>query len=232
MLQLDDLLSDPPLVHGDEGHESLLALREDTLRFLDDVLEPGTKSLETGAGISTILFALRSSEHTCITGSEPEVKRLRAYALRKGISLIHVNFIVSHSQHVLPALVREDLDIVLIDGGHGYPIPAIDWFYSAPMLRNGGLVIIDNVELWTVLELKKFLLNEEAWKLVKSFPGSAVFEKTGKGHAREWISQPYTVRKSHFPRMLLSMQNAFRMLLNGEFSNFVRAARRKFWGGV
>ena len=39
-------------------------------------------------------------------------------------------------------LVRQDpydrpLDVVFVDGGHGFPVPMIDWFYGAGRLRRG-----------------------------------------------------------------------------------------------
>jgi hypothetical protein len=168
--------------------------------------------------MSTICFAVRSSEHTCIVPSEQEIHLIRAYCRKKGISLDHVHFIVDYSQNVLPSLAREDLDLVLIDGGHGYPIPAIDWFYTAPMLKTGGVVIIDDVQLWTGLELKCFLANEDAWKLVGDFARSTAYMKVGQEYAREWALQPYIVRKSRLPQMLYQLRSALGLILKGEFS--------------
>jgi hypothetical protein len=225
ILQLDDILSDPPLVH--RGGTCVWGLSEDVLRYIDDVIKPGAKTLETGAGISTILFAVRSSEHTCIVPSKQEVDMIRAYCLRKNISLDYVHFITDYSQNVLPTLVRKDLDIVLIDGGHGYPIPTIDWFYTAPMLKNGGVVIIDDVQLWTGLELKRFLADEDAWKFVRDFARSTAYAKAKQEYAREWTFQPYIVRKSRLPRMLNQLQSFFRLLMSGEFSKLASKVRKQ-----
>jgi hypothetical protein len=225
VLQLDDFLSDPPLVH--RGGTCVWDLGEDVLRYIDDTLKPGAKTLETGAGMSTILFAARSSDHTCIVPSEQEIDLIRGYGLRKNISLDHVHFIAGYSQNVLPTLVRENLDLVLIDGGHGYPIPAIDWFYTAPMLKSGGVVIIDDVHLWTGLELKRFLADEDAWELVRDFGKSTAYAKVGNEYAREWTFQPYIVRKSRLPLMLNLLQRAFGLLLSGEFSKLASKVRKQ-----
>ena len=91
---LDDIFLDPPLPH--KGGTLVWGLTKDVLRYIECALSPGAKTLETGAGISTILFALKSSEHTCITPKEQEVTLLRAYAERKGISLENVHFIVDY----------------------------------------------------------------------------------------------------------------------------------------
>jgi predicted O-methyltransferase YrrM len=177
--------------------------------------------------MSTICFALRSSEHTCIVPSEQEIHLIRAYCRRKNISLDHVHFIADYSQNVLPSLAREDLDLVLIDGGHGYPIPAIDWFYTAPMLKTGGVVIIDDVQLWTGLELKRFLAKEDAWKLVGDFARSTAYVKVGQEYAREWALQPYIVRKSRLPQMLYQLRSALGLILKGEFSELASKVRKQ-----
>ncbi|MCD6116254.1 class I SAM-dependent methyltransferase [bacterium] len=229
ILQLENIFSDPPLVH--RGGTMVWGLNEDVLRYIDDTLKPGAKTLETGAGISTILFAVRSSVHTCIVPSEQEVSLIRDYALRKDISLDHVHFIVDYSQNVLPTLEQEDLDLVLIDGGHGYPIPAIDWFYTAPMLKINGVVIIDDVQLWTGLELKRFLAEEESWKFVRNFARSTAYEKVGQEYAREWTFQPYIIRRSRIPRILNLLRNAFLLLLNCEFSKLATKVRKQLMKG-
>jgi hypothetical protein len=40
-----------------------------------------------------------------------------------------------------------ELDLVFIDGSHGYPLPVIDWFYGAGLFRRGGVVVLDDVQL-------------------------------------------------------------------------------------
>jgi predicted O-methyltransferase YrrM len=227
IIQLDEILLDPPFVH--RNGTGVWGLSEDVLRYIDNTLKPGDKTLETGAGMSTILFAVRSSEHTCIVPSEQEIHLIRAYCRRKNISLDHVHFIADYSQNVLPSLARErseDLDLVLIDGGHGYPVPAIDWFYTVPMLKIGGVVIIDDVQLWTGLELKRFLANEDAWKFVRDFSRSTAYAKVGQEYAREWSQQPYIVRKSRLPQMLYQLRSAVGLILKGNFSELASKVRK------
>jgi hypothetical protein len=225
MLQLDDILRDPPFVH--QGGSRVWGLNEDVLRYIDSTLVPDAKTLETGIGMSTILFALRSLEHTCIVPAEQQVDLLRDYCLRKEISLEHVHFIIDYSQNVLPGLEREDLDLVLIDGGHGYPIPAIDWFYTAPMLKKGGILIIDDVQIWTGLELKRFLAEEDSWKLIRNFARSTVYAKESNEYVREWLFQPYIVRKSRLPGMLNLLRNALGLLMRGKLSILVNKVRKE-----
>lgn len=221
---LDSILAEPPLVHADGS--LIWGLSEDVLRYLDDTLQPGAKTLETGAGLSTLLFALKSSEHTCIVPSEQEIERIRAYCLKKDISLDNVTFIADYSQNVVPTLSRADLDLVLIDGGHGYPIPAIDWFYTAPMLKTGGVVIVDDVQIWTGAVLKQFLALEETWELAGNFTQSAAYRKVGQDYAREWKYQPYVTQKSKLPNLITKAQIALTLLSKGEFSKLIQKIKR------
>ena len=224
-LHLDDVLSDPPLVHFDGTR--VWGLNEDVLRYIDDTLKQDARTLETGCGRSTILFALRSSEHTCIEPSKQAIDLIRDYCQKRNIPLDHVHFIADYSQNVLPTLAREELDLVLIDGGHGYPVPAIDWFYTAPMLKKGGVVIIDDVQLWTGLQLKRFLAEEKAWKRVRNFTRATAYTKVGQEYALEWNFQPYIVHKSRLPRMLCLLHSSLGLLLRGKFSTLASKVRKQ-----
>jgi len=226
---IDSLLADPPMVHMDGT--GVWGLAEDVLRYIDATLKPGAKTLETGAGLSTLLFAAQSEEHTCIVPSDEEIERIRAYSQRKQISVDHVQFISDYSQNVLPGIERQELDLVLIDGGHGYPIPAIDWFYTAPMLKRGGIMIIDDVHVWTGLELKRFLSGEEAWKPVGEFSRSSAYAKVGEDHGLEWCNQPYVVRKSRMPRLMRDLRISFSLLSRGELSLWAQKVKKKLKRG-
>lgn len=71
------------------------------------------------------------------------------------------------------------LDLILIDGHHGFPTPFLDWYYTADPLRVGGLLIVDDTQLWTGHTLKQFLLRQPGWEVAKDFaPRSVVFRKS------------------------------------------------------
>ena len=80
-LDIDVLTSDPPNLHGAsaEGRLHDWALGPQALRVLSRALEPGWHTLETGAGVSTVVFALKQTHHTMLRGRE---WRLLAQKLR------------------------------------------------------------------------------------------------------------------------------------------------------
>lgn len=198
-MDLRALLREAPAFHVDEGLRPV-SLQASTvvLQAIDAVVRPGWRTVETGAGLSTVLFALRAAEHLCVTPVAAEVERIRAWCAARGIDLGRVRFEVARSEAVLPRLDLPELDLVLIDGGHGFPTPFVDWCYTADRLRVGGLLIVDDIHLWTGAILRDFLAEEPGWALRDEFPTRAViFEKTAPMPALpEWFAQPYVARRS------------------------------------
>ena len=82
-------------------------------------------SLETGAGLSTLFFAMRSQNHYSI--SPTDMTNLNKVAIELGISFSNVKIIKGLSDQILPKLSDLKLDFVFIDGGHEFPIPIIDY---------------------------------------------------------------------------------------------------------
>jgi hypothetical protein len=197
-LDLDQLLRAPPKLHQNrDGTLASWATGEDVLRFIHQTVGPDSSTLETGAGLSTIVFAMRGAHHICVTPDTGEVERIRAFCDESGISLEGVTFVNRFSQDALPALEPGELDFVLIDGGHGFPIPFLDWFYTAPALRTGGLVLIDDVQLWTARTLVEFLRMEPEWRYAGRLSGrTAVLQKIAPVEPKEWGFQAFVVRHS------------------------------------
>ena len=114
--------------------------------------------METGAGISTILFAIKEANHTCIVPDPDLVSRIKSYCARMIVSVGRIDFRIDKSETTLPVLPIDQPDLVLIDGSHAFPTPFIDWYYTADKLRVGGMLMIDDTQLWTGHALKRFLI--------------------------------------------------------------------------
>jgi Methyltransferase domain len=225
-MHLKEILEHPPKVH--RGGELTWGLREDVLRYIDENLPENASSIETGCGLSTVLLAAKGSEHICVVPDPEQVERVRRYCAAAGISLEKTTFELGRSEVVLPRLQRREFDLVLIDGGHGFPVPAIDWFYTAPLMKRGGTLIVDDTLLWTGQILKEFLQDEPEWEYVCSFANkAAVFKKLADGHDKEWNNQPYVVRKSRWLRRKGLAAGALTLLLRGEFGAFLDKVRNQ-----
>jgi predicted O-methyltransferase YrrM len=166
-------------------------------RFLYEAVSSGSKTLETGAGISTLVFALRESQHLAITPNAGEVAAIREYAEANGIPLGRVEFVVEASDFYLPRCEREDLDLVLIDGKHAFPWPIIDWFYTADRLKRGGIMVLDDLQMAPVSMLRDFILEDPGWELERSVGNRAVAVRKVADSVLDvsWHMQPYVMRR-------------------------------------
>ncbi len=198
------LSSHSPICHGIEA---------DVARFIYDSIDSNSKSLETGAGISTLIFALKESAHTAVTPNSKEIEAIREYALRAEIPLSKVTFVAEPSEAYLPRLPSCELDLLLIDGKHAFPWPIIDWFYTADNLRKGGLMILDDVNLHSVAILSGFMREDPCWRFLKSFGRrTVVFRKAEEAaHDVAWHMQPYLTKRLSFRARL---GNRLRRLLS------------------
>ena len=204
------------------GGITCYAIAPEVLRFLADSVSATSKTLETGAGLSTLIFALRGSLHVAVTPSKAEITSIRDYAADKGVSLDSVSFICEVSEEYLPRCQLADLDLVLLDGKHAFPWPMVDWFYTADRLKQGGLMIIDDAQMRSVGVLRDFMTADPAWNLVRDFAGkTVVFQKMRPYiHDVAWHMQPWNVvresRSINSPRQFASRvyRKAKRLLLS------------------
>lgn len=202
-LILDRVLRDAPHVH-DVGSAAapavgLWASERDCYEFLAEHCPPGTRSLETGSGLSTILLAALGAVHTCVTPSAAECERIRAHCDERGIDLSTVDFRVGGSEVVLPALEPTALDLVFIDGCHGFPAPTIDWFYAGSRLRRGGVLMLDDTQLPAIAQLERVLGADPRWSRAGGSARWGAWERTSEGPLmQEWIDQSwFTLPLSH-----------------------------------
>jgi len=135
-------------------------------------------TLETGAGQTTVVFAISGTKHTCITPDTQEIERIKQYCDKLQISY-KINFIVGSSDIILPSdeMIPNELNHVFIDGAHAFPAPIIDWHYTACKLKIGGIVSIDDFRMPSVQILYNFLNVESEWELVKIVQNTAFFRK-------------------------------------------------------
>lgn len=161
----DDLRRSPPALHG---QAEFWGLAWRALEFLERTVQPGMATLETGAGASTIVFAARGAEHEAVTPSAEEAQRIRAECDRRGISTGRLTFRIGSSADVLRAWEPRPLDLVLVDGAHGFPYPILDWWFLAPHLKVGGLLLLDDAYMPPVAAVVDHLRRSSAWRLERA----------------------------------------------------------------
>jgi hypothetical protein len=189
---IETVLADPPQVHYG-APSGVWATDRSCYEFIATELPAeGAATLETGCGISTVLLAMWSAEHVCVVPSPAEADACRRYLEERGHP-DRVTFEVGWSDEVLPHLTGPALDLVLVDGGHGFPAPIVDWYYAASRLREGGVVILDDLQLPQVrLGLPEFLAADPRWESVEATSKWAAYRRLTAGSLREeWRSQTF-----------------------------------------
>ncbi len=198
---LQRVLADPPVVHSMSAADmaceratGVWATDESCYRWLAGRVEPGSRTLETGAGISTVLLAGWGASHRCITPNRHEVDAIMAYCRAREVATGTLTFDVALSEESLcgPDADRSPLDLVFIDGCHGFPVPIIDWYFAGARLRKGGVVVLDDVRLPAVALLRDFLDRDPRWIAVAGTDKWAAFVRQHEGSLNEeFLSQPF-----------------------------------------
>ena len=192
--QIARVFEDPPRVHDVWGAEGgVYSTSTDCYEFLAGHVEPGARTLETGCGVSTALFTLWGAEHTCVVPNEHEAETFRAWAAERGVDLGRVEFAIGSSERVLPGIEPTELDVVFVDGAHGFPASIIDWYYAAGRLRDGGVVVFDDIQLASVrLGLFEFIDADPRWEPVaKTWKWAAIVRRGSGPLAEEGNAQPF-----------------------------------------
>ena len=146
--------------------------------YLFRTVASGWHTLETGSGLSTLIFLERVAWHVAVTPNAEEGVRIKRWAIEHHLDIERLTFAPLPSEDHLPIAHYQNLDCVLVDGKHAFPWPILDWFFTARMLRRGGFMILDDIDLWPVRQLADFLESDEPrWGCVQKFDRSICFEK-------------------------------------------------------
>jgi hypothetical protein len=198
-MDLKSILNSPPKVH-DWGSGELTAsgLPLPFFEFMNLTLTKESVSLETGMRISTAVFAINSGNHTCITPDPNEIDQFKEYSVEHNFPIDNIRFVKEKSCEVWSNLKNNSSDFILIDGGHGFPTPFMDWYFFSQGLKINGCIIIDDTHISTCRTLKDFLLKEDAWKMIPPFSEkTVVFQKIKDfDYNKEFSQQAYVVEQT------------------------------------
>lgn len=202
LASVDRILADPPVVHPMDSSATptmgVWSTDEAAYRFLAERCPSGTRTLETGSGLSTVLFAALGTDHICCTPGPEEAEHILDYCKAHELPIDGLRFELGSSHESLPRLqaagVRRDL--ALIDGGHGFPLPVLDWFYAGGLLDAGGVVVIDDIALPAVATLLDFVGRDPRWRRIAGSAKWVAYERTSGGPlAEDWTAQPFYVAR-------------------------------------
>jgi hypothetical protein len=194
---IDSILGDLPELHTtQEGERTSFSVNHEALRHISSIVTGSMSTIETGCGVSTVVLALSGARHICVAANPSHIELLKTYCSERAISLDNLRFSIGRSEDVLPSLDLPLLDFALIDGGHAFPIPYLDWFYIGRRLKVGGVIAIDDIQIPTVKVLYDFLLLNPDWKLGRKIGRMTFFQKVREieqGVWDYWSEQPFNV---------------------------------------
>ena len=152
----------PPALHGEA---EFWGIAWEALEWIERNVQPGMATLETGSGASTIVFAAAGAVHEAVTPDPNEETRVRKACAERDIDDSELTFHIGLSQDVLPTRAARGLDLVLLDGAHGFPYPILDWWFLARELRIGGRMLLDDADLPAVASIVDYARSSDAWAL-------------------------------------------------------------------
>jgi hypothetical protein len=193
--QLDivkQLLTDKPSFHlgGELRWDALPGTLEAIRRFARN----GERTIETGVGASTVVFAAAGTYHTAISPAAAEHERVLGYCQKLGIDVSRITFIEGLSDDVLPSLLDRErkLDMAFIDGAHSFPFPELDWYYITRSLKIDGRMLLDDIPIPAVAQVFRHMSLEPNWRLDGIFDDrSAAFTLVAPPEPEDWPQQPF-----------------------------------------
>lgn len=203
-MQFEEYLSNLPMLHTwDEGQTfNSGGFEEEHLTAFFNLAKGFAefRFLETGAGNSTITFLMAGAlEVTSVAPDSSLFGRIEDYCRKRSISIENLSIQVGLSEWVLPQIVKKPAyDIILIDGAHGWPHTFIDLFYANIGLKQGGFLILDDLQLHSVKEIARFLKEDsDKWEVTQTIGKVGIFRKlTDSSNFPDWLYQPYIKRQS------------------------------------
>jgi hypothetical protein len=185
------LLRDQPSFHVG-GTRRWNAL-EQSLHTIRSSIALGDRTVETGCGASTVVFAASGTTHTAISPDGREHELVREYCRSIGVDDGGVTYVEASSADVLPEMFSgRPLDFAFIDGAHSFPYPIIDWHYITCALKVGGKVLLDDIPIPAIAPAFRFMRTESQWRLEGIFDErAALFTLVGLPPPEDYVLQVF-----------------------------------------
>lgn len=135
-------------------------------------------SAETGSGKTTLLFSHISRNHLvfAVDAGNGSVTQVKASPLFNAGS---VTFVEGPTQLTLPRHnFTRPLQMVLLDGPHGYPFPDLEYYYFYPQIAGGGLLILDDIQIPSIGRMFDIIKAGDMFRPLEVIENTAFLERT------------------------------------------------------
>ncbi len=187
------------------------------LKRIEDLLATGfdgapIRTAETGCGASTVLFAHYSSEHHSYTLDDTAHPNSSVNYARKFHSFDDEK-VKWHFGPTQRTLIAEPptgkFDMVLLDGLHGYPWPEFEYSFFYRLLKQDGILILDDIHIPSIRNMFTFLAEDDMFYLDSVVYMTAFFRRSDiplfLPDGDNWVTQRYNVQQFPAPYPLRGM---------------------------
>jgi len=162
-----------------------------------------SQSVETGSGKTTLLFSHLSENHLVFAFDEGD-RSISSVKQSELFKAENVTFIEGPTQKTLPQYnFTKKFQLALIDGPHGYPFPDLEYYYFYPNIVEGGLLLVDDIQIPTVHRMFEIIKAEDMFRLLTVVDNMAFFRRTDSPLINpfrdDWWLQGYN--RSHIKRL-------------------------------
>lgn len=207
-LTFEEYLNNIPLLHTwDNGKTwNTGGFEQMHLKAFYELIEEGWHILETGLGNSTITFLYTNPSKLTTIAIDPGLfKRIIDFCEKNNIDYSKLQQHIGRSEWLLPEIALkiynscERIDMALIDGGHGWPTVFVDFCYTNAILKKGGYLIVDDIQLHSIKELARLIHNETTrYSLYQNLGKTMIFKKlTDEPFLPDWNDLKYIVDQTN-----------------------------------
>ena len=167
------------------------------------------RSAETGSGKTTLLFSHISEHHEVFALDDgASISRVKSCDL---FDPQRVTYIEGPSQLTLPRhRFAEKLQIALIDGPHAYPFPDLEYYYLYPQIAEGGLLLLDDINIPSIARMYEIVKSDDMFELVEVVQYTAFFRRTSAPlldpFGDDWVNQGYN--RAHYQYAIAREQSS------------------------
>ncbi len=171
-------------------------------------LGDGPRSIETGAGNSTLLFMMLGCSKVTAIAPDPKLgPRIRSEAAERRLDDSVFQYIEDRSEIALPRLALDEhasCEVAFIDGNHGWPSVFVDFCYLNMMMVQDSVLFVDDVQLYSCAQLMLLLREQPEFDFVSLVGKLATFRKrTRSKFLPDWGSEPFVVTNTSLVALLI-----------------------------
>jgi Methyltransferase domain len=161
---IEQLITDPPKLHFWKDKWRAGGLFEPQLRMIEKLVgtaSPDLRVVETGAGLSTLFFMALGASVTSFFTFDDLRDRIESAIQQYDLPRDKWSYRMGMSEFTLPIFLNENPDLpcdgVLIDGGHMVHTAFVDFTYGYAMLKEGGYIFLDDLQMPSVNVLYRLM---------------------------------------------------------------------------